>query len=60
MGWQTVTGGGAIILVTIQFCNLFADSFSNNSHEQAVLAGNWIYIDGGDIMNQEGRYLRST
>lgn len=35
------------------------DSFSNG-HEQAVLAGNRIYIDGGDIMNQEGRYLRST
>lgn len=31
-----------------------------NSYEQAILAGNWIYIDGGDIMYQERKYFQST
>ena len=38
----------------------FACVSLTNSYEQAILAGNWIYIDGGDIMDQQRRYFRST
>lgn len=58
MDLQTVSGDGAITLVIIHIYNLLVFLLLI-AIIKAILAGNWIYIDGGDIMNQQRRYFRS-